>query len=131
MRLAAMILIFMLVLGTLMHPYSPASVNIHQMYKQCSQEDHDITPLDFVFEHLLNLEHIINFFEGENEQEHQPYQSMQSGVQQLVMDMPIYLSTLFLQCRLSVITPVYPCAATSFYRSRFNGSIFRPPTSVK
>jgi hypothetical protein len=117
----------MLGLGTLMHPYSLSSVNIHEMYQQCSQEDHDITPLDFVFEHLLNLEHIINFFEGENEQEHQPYQSAQPSAHQLVMAMPIYLGAPVLQHRLYAIPPVYPCAATSFYRSLFLGSVFRPP----
>lgn len=43
------------------------SCNLEEQYKQCSHEDHDITPLDFVFEHLLNLESIVNLFEGEHE----------------------------------------------------------------
>lgn len=97
------------------------------MYHQCSLEDHDITPLDFVFEHMLNLEHIINFFEGEQEQEHHPYQSVQSNGQPLVVAMPVYMYTPVLRRQVFADPPVYPSAATSFYRSLFLGSVFRPP----
>jgi hypothetical protein len=56
--------------------------NMEEQYEQCSREDHDITPLDFVFEHLLNLESIVNLLEGEHEyvgddQPHLPFQNLE------------------------------------------------------
>lgn len=52
--------------------------SLSDMYTNCRTEDPDITPLDFVFEHLLNLGSIIESFEhhdknNEKEIPHQPY----------------------------------------------------------
>lgn len=58
--------------------------NLEEQYQQCSREDHDITPLDFVFEHLLNLESIVNLIEGEHEyaggdSPHSPFSSKETA----------------------------------------------------
>jgi len=50
------------------------------MYTSCKTEDPDITPADFVVEHLLNLGKIIESFESHDKGEkkefpHQPYRS--------------------------------------------------------
>lgn len=59
-------------------------LNFKEQYEQCSHEDHDITLLDFIFEHILNLETIVNLFEGENEytngdSPHVPFQQLEAS----------------------------------------------------
>lgn len=109
--------------------------DLSEMYSQCSMEDHDITPIDFVFEHLFNLESIVNILEGEHEyqmddQAHQPFLAAQS--------MPLVLSAppcsfQFDVCNkafLSTEKRLYPISNANTYLSRFYANIFRPPIAV-
>jgi hypothetical protein len=75
MRFAVMLMMLYYSLGSLFFPTGSLSytLNLREMYRQCSLEDTDITPVDFVFEHLLNLEDIIAHFEHE-EHEDKPHQ---------------------------------------------------------
>ena len=57
-----------------------------KMYQHCKSEDPDINLLDFVGEHLLNLENILDHFDhdkedGKKEQPHQPYNFSINAVQ--------------------------------------------------
>ena len=105
--------------------------NLHERYHHCSLEDHDITPLDFVFEHLLNLESIVNFIEGEQDylpgdHPHNPAQAAQSAAQVAVV-MPGAIKFEINE------HPVFPevikhCAGKGVvYLSSFQTDIFRPP----
>lgn len=109
--------------------------NLSEMYAQCSIEDHDITPLDFIFEHLLNLESIVNLFEGEHEYHmgdhpHEPMQSAQSSA-------PIQLALPnHIDFEVSKVHPLYPEEIThtmrrdAFYIHSFHADIFRPPIAA-
>lgn len=104
----------------------PSSFNFKEMYQQCAAEDHDITPLDFVFEHLLNFECIINLFEGESEDEHQPFHTVESATPfAVVIPRPITLAfspQAYLADRIK-----YPLHNAIFLSSNFELDIFRPP----
>jgi len=134
----AVILLFLFYsAGTLLLPVSnfTPGVNLHEMYEQCSIEDHDITPLDFVFEHILNFEVIINFFEGEHEyvngdHPHEPYQSFQ----------PVSLFSFAITNAISFEfkgRQPFPAAKKAYflgkidiYLSNFNPDILRPPIAL-
>ena len=56
-----------------------AMQDLSKMYDQCKTEDPDIDAADFVFEHLLNLESVMDHFDADdvsekNEKPHQPFQ---------------------------------------------------------
>ncbi|MBL7712299.1 MAG: hypothetical protein JNL13_07550 [Chitinophagaceae bacterium] len=109
--------------------------DLYSMYAQCSNEDHDITPLDFVFEHLLNLESIVNLFEGEHEYHmgdhpHEPMQSAQSSVQ-VQLALPNHIDF-----EVHASQAVYPESIThtmrydAFYVHSFYADVFRPPIAA-
>lgn len=63
------------------------------MYQHCKEEDPDINILDFVGEHLMNLENIIDHFEHDeeqdkNEQPHQPYHFAASAAETMYIFSP-------------------------------------------
>lgn len=101
------------------------------MYAHCSDEDPDITPLDFVFEHLLNLEDVMHYFEDEDEDEegerpHEPFQITQSSSTYVVV-FPKKIE-LRLTPELVLADKIdYPINRDNFYYYNFNTDIFRPP----
>ncbi|HQV07067.1 MAG TPA: hypothetical protein PKW62_09925, partial [Chitinophagaceae bacterium] len=78
-KLLTIFLLFYYVFGSICLPLGDFSFmgRLSDMYANCQQEDPDITPTDFVFEHLLNFEILIDKFEHhsttENETPHQPF----------------------------------------------------------
>lgn len=133
MRLLTTISIFIVwSLGLIQPDVWSHSFDLHKMYEQCSYEDPDINPLDFVLEHLLNLEDVFEHIEGESsefedgELPHQPYQVTQSATtffvaipqQHIEMALPFNEQS-------EAIT--YPIKGTGFYCCDFNSGIFRPP----
>lgn len=127
MRVLAHILMFLHGLSFLLQPLgNPASMNFRDMYQQCRIEDHDITPLDFVFEHLLNFECVINYFEGENEEEHQPSQTIELSTP-IAVTIPKSVSINFSQQSYCPVRAIYVVHNTGFRSSNFNTEIFHPP----
>lgn len=96
------------------------------MYLQCSAEDHDITPLDFVFEHVLNFECVINYFEGEDEEEHQPFRTVESASPASVS---IPASLFICNSPIAYFSDrlTYPVRNTDYSSSEFSQDIFHPP----
>lgn len=82
-------------LGLVLFPLGDMSYlkELPEMYHECSHEEHDMTPDDFVFEHLFCLgaimEYIEDDFDEENEQPHQP-QFDHNPVQVHVTVSPVY-----------------------------------------
>lgn len=107
------------------------SFDLQKMYAQCAHEDPDIDPLDFVVEHLLNLEDILAFVEGEEESEpgelpHQPYQAIQSAAGFFVA-LP-KTASVFPPTVIEVSDVItYPPARGGFYYCDYNADVFRPP----
>lgn len=127
MKKVALLLMFLQIITFALQPTgTPASLTYQEMYQQCSQEDHDITPLDFVFEHILNFECIINLLEGESKEEHQPYQSVKS-FSQIAVTIPKPLHVHFSLPIDFAATVVYPAHTAAYYLSNFHVEIFHPP----
>lgn len=127
MRIVAHILMLLHGFAFLLQPMgNPTSMNFQEMYQQCSVEDHDITPLDFVFEHLLNFECVINYFEGEDQEEHQPFQTIEFSAP-IAVTMPKPLSIIFSQHSYDSERVVYTIENTKFCSSNFYADIFHPP----
>lgn len=132
MQKAAVILIMVILCLGLTQPGGYMQYcNLEEQYEQCSREDHDITPLDFVFEHLLNLESIVNLIEGEHEyagtdEPHMPFQTPESSPSVFLALPATYPDA---------ITPFlfphegvnYPIAGNNCFLSGFCADILRPP----
>lgn len=107
------------------------SFNLHKMYEQCSHEDPDIDPLDFVVEHLLNLEDILDYIEGEDdgyeegEIPHQPYQHTQLSTHSFVALPKTVIGIAISSPALNLIT--HSTFKNDFYHYNFHADIFRPP----
>lgn len=127
MRVFVCILMLLHGFSFLLQPIgNPASMNFREMYQHCSAEDHDITPLDFVFEHLLNFEFVINCIEGENEDEHQPFQTVESSGQ-IAITIPAVMSINFSQRLFSTDQTIHTIHNIGFHSSNFSADIFHPP----
>lgn len=107
--------------------------NLHEKYTQCSHEDHDLNPLDFIFEHLLNLETIVNFLEGEHEYEagehpHEPFQTAAQSISLVLITPPNTIQIDLEKCQFNFPKDVqYPFSNKGFYLSNYQDNIFRPP----
>lgn len=132
MRIAVIVLMIYYSFGTLFFPMGDLSyaLDLPDMYHRCSDEDPDITPADFVFEHLLNLEDVMAHFENGKEEEHEkPHQvSFSHGMAQVL----IITST---RPAPVLSNPAYhfpaqqqhPVIQDDFIASGCSPGIFRPP----
>lgn len=131
MRNAIIILvIFLLGIGLTQPNGILQPIDFKAKYAQCSHEDHDITVLDFIFEHLLNLEAIVNIIEGEHEYDfgdhpHAPFETIKS-IQETVATVPSYIFFKLSEFHFCDTTIKYP-SPTSDYLSGFCQDILRPP----
>ncbi|MBL7719094.1 MAG: hypothetical protein JNL72_09700 [Flavipsychrobacter sp.] len=131
MRNAIIILvIFLLGIGLTQPTGILQPIDFKAKYEQCSHEDHDITVLDFVFEHLLNLEAIVNIIEGEHEYDfgdypHAPFETIKN-VQETIATVPSFIFFELSELCFCETTIKYPYP-TSDYLSSFYTDILRPP----
>lgn len=130
MRKVALMLMLFQGIATLLQPIGDSrALNLREIYQQCSLEDPDITPLDFIFEHLLNLESIVDCFEGKNETgeaEHQIPQAVEFSVQIAV----IVLRTVQIDFQPQILFQEkikYPICRGDFCSSNFYTDLLRPP----
>lgn len=132
-KLAGIFILFFLALGLTQPSGFMQHCNLQQMYADCSAEDHDITPLDFVFEHLLNQESVVNLLEGEydcpmGDHPHDPFQASQAAAQVMVCVVP-QLNPFSIEKKAVTIVPEkeYFAYNSDFYSSVFLAAVFRPP----
>ncbi len=127
-----MLVIFLLGIGLTQPSGFMQRCDVRTMYHHCSVEDHDITPLDFIFEHFLNLESIVNIIEGEQEypsgdHPHNPFQTSQA------ISLITFVTPALLQfdvsgrCLFPYKKLVYFAGSSDGYSSRFHADILRPP----
>lgn len=127
------LIIFLLGIGITQPGGILQSFDVHERYAHCTTEDHDITPLDFVFEHLLNLESIVNLIEGEHhyngdDHPHDPFQLAQT-VLETTIGLPHRLS-FEMNYPLFVQGIQYPKQDQDIHLSQFYSSILRPPIAA-
>lgn len=113
--------------GTLCLPLGDFSVlqDLPQMYNHCkTTEDKDMTPFDFITDHLINIDCIFDKHDNGDEQKpHTPFQFHYSKIQ-----------TTFVvsQLEFSISKPILsknklPIYSEIFYHSEYIFKIFRPP----
>jgi hypothetical protein len=113
--------------GTFCLPLGDFSMltGLPQMYRHCkATEDKDMTPLDFVTDHLLNIDGLFDKHgNGDEQKPHSPTpyshhgQTILSLIPSITFSIPTYHHT--------AIKPVIP--STNFHLSDFISKILRPP----
>jgi hypothetical protein len=120
-------------MGNLLRPDSCMhTFSLHDMYAQCSLEDPDLTPLDFVFGHLLNLEDVMTFFEGEEpvedgERPHAPFRLVQTVFQYVVPVARPFNVVHPAPVILRSDKVIHPLCRQAAYCFQFHSDILRPP----
>lgn len=91
-KIASVILLAFYAIGAVFSPLGIFSCvsYVPAMYAQCTEEDPDIGTADFILEHLLCMENVVEFFEhgGENDRDDaqsRPFQSYQTVTQTVVV----------------------------------------------
>lgn len=126
-----LIILFMTIYfsGILLFPAGDISyaANIAGIYDHCKDEDPDINPADFIFEHLLNVPEFSEHGEREeNERPHQPVQQIVSG-QQVVVEVS---KPITFECNppiFSIQTIQYRLLGKTNIKSGYLSEIFHPP----
>lgn len=133
MKSIAIVLLTLHTLGSILLPGGDFSYmrSLPQMYQHCKAEDDDLDVKDFVVEHLLNLEDVLQFFEAGSEKEkndkpHQPYQHVAS------MQSPVIVARVFnfaikATSYTGMVKQTYPIRNEPELPSAFLSQIFRPP----
>jgi hypothetical protein len=101
-------------------------------YEQCQKEDWDLTPTDFIIEHLLNLEEVIECFETKStntSEKDKPHQANFSH------NIAPFFSLSVVQHKINTKPSIqfykkikYPIMDTANAASNFLSDIFHPPT---
>lgn len=123
----ALILIFYYLFGNLCLPYGDFSAlpDLSSMYRVCKATEHkDMTPFDFITDHLINVDGIFDHHSNGDEQKpHSPYQ-FHNQVSQSYFTLP--------EVKVTVEKPLQPIVEwiiikENFYSSCYSPQIFRPP----
>lgn len=99
--------------------------DISEMYRHCkATEDKDMTPLDFITDHLVNIDGIFDKHDNGDEQKpHEPQETQHQA------QPTIYFATYFAfslkQIQSMQVNPVMP--SDNFLSSDYISKIFRPP----
>lgn len=99
--------------------------DLPRMYQHCkATEDKDMTPFDFVTDHLLNIDGLFDKHDnGDTQKPHTPFQFHRTTMQTFVVAP---------QIKVSIRKPnagdhAIPLHAESVYTSGYSSSVFRPP----
>ncbi|MDZ4758577.1 MAG: hypothetical protein SGJ10_10655 [Bacteroidota bacterium] len=102
-----------------------AIVDLPKMYEHCkATEDKDMTPFDFVTDHLINIDGLFDMHEdGDEQKPHSPVQLHCLFAQ---------ISIVTQQFLVSVAKPInfksnIPIYTENFYYSEYYSFVFRPP----
>ena len=126
-RSGILLLLSYYLLGTVCLPLGNFSfgVDLPEMYRHCKvHEDKNMTPLDFVTDHLVNIDGIFDsHFNGDQQKPHSPPPS-QHHPTQIVISFQPYISLSF---RPIVVTEKLALSTEALYSSGFYHKIFHPP----
>ena len=126
-QIAAILLLSFFAFGTLCLPQGDISAiaNLPKMYQHCkATEDKDMTPFDFITDHLINIDGL--FDKHDNGDEQKPHTPIQYHHVHGQIAFVIY------QFKISFNTPVKLISSIPIYTDRFyffdyNPFVFRPP----
>lgn len=114
--------------GTLCLPQSDFSVLplLPAMYRHCKAfEDKDMTPFDFIKDHLINIDHFFDPHEPDDEQKPHTPVNFHQQIPLIVISLPPVHSWVNFP---EVITNSRFMLYIQLYHFIFSSSIFRPPT---
>jgi hypothetical protein len=127
-KYTAFILLWYYSLGTILLPNADFSFlsNLSQHYSHClSTEDQDMDALEFITDHLINIDGIFDKHEGDDDQKpHKPFLSKTNTL--LVLPMPeIYSLQLIIEHPKKTQVVQY----ANLYKFLFSKDIFHPPST--
>lgn len=126
-RTVAIILLVYYLFGTLCLPRGNFSVmqDLPEMYRHCqATEDKDMTPLDFITDHLINIDCIFDKHDNGDEQKpHTPIQ-FNHAQQQVVFTAQQFIFSIIEPCIYKNEFHAYP---VDLYLYDYISRIFRPP----
>lgn len=126
-QLTTILLLSYFAFGTLCLPQGDFSAiaDLPEMYRHCKATEHpDMTPLDFITDHLINIDGI--FDKHENGDEQKPHQSnpKQHHGQTIISFVTYFTMTLV---QFHGVTAKLPNFSDHFLPSDYITKIFRPP----
>ena len=126
-RIGAILFTYFYLLGTFLLPMGNFSVlvNLPEMYRHCKTfEDKDMTPLDFITDHLVCLDSLIDSHnKGDDQKPHQPLPKSISTFQQPVF---LYFTFSMVKSNLEDTHITYGYLEMK-HPQKFYKSIFHPP----
>ncbi len=129
-RAVAILLLFILSVGTVFSPLGNMACTdyVPGMYARCIEEDPEINAADFVFEHLLNLESLLDFLEQDTDEDepYAPVNITQQVVQASVVVQQVLQPVFVSHDRLSA-DGAYALYRSPFYDNAFIDDVFHPP----
>jgi len=128
MKITASILLLIYYLsGTLLLPMGnfSAMLDLPEMYSHCkSTEDKDMTVVDFITDHLVNIDCILDKHDkGDEQKPHTPIPLNHTQIQ-VVFTAQQFIVSLIKPC---IIENEYPVFIDNFYLSGYIPEIFHPP----
>jgi len=99
--------------------------DIPEMYRHCkATEDKDMTPLDFITDHLVNIDGLFDKHEnGDDQKPHTPIQNQHHG--QTTISFATYFSFSTIHFQIKEVNP--SISSDNFSPSDYISKIFRPP----
>jgi hypothetical protein len=100
--------------------------DLPEMYRHCkATEDKDMTAIDFITDHLVNIDELFdNHQNGDEQKPHQPIQNNHHGLTTASFISEFTFS--ITQFQPTIEKPLF--SSVNFFRSDYFSKIFRPPT---
>lgn len=122
------ILFFYYSLGTICLPMGnfSAIAELPEMYRHCkATEDKDMTPFDFITDHLINIDGL--FDKHDNGDEQKPHQPIQNEHYSQLIAFQFVSAFTFCATNFFVEKNINPIRSDNFIPSDYISKIFRPP----
>lgn len=103
--------------------------DLPEMYRHCkANEDKDMTVLDFVTDHLINIDGI--FDKHENGDEQKPHSPIQNQHTSQVVSFQFPTAFIFKTANIFCKTETFLSLSANFFPSDYISNIFRPPMTA-
>jgi hypothetical protein len=126
-RLISIALLSYYLLANLCFPQGDFSAlsDLPEMYRHCKvTEDKDMTPLDFLTDHLINIDGLFDKHDnGDQQKPHAPFHFHHLQVQNYFTLHELRTT----KTNISFVQNIIPIYRENSYRTNFHSQVFRPP----
>ncbi len=130
-RSAIILMLCYYITGTIVMPMGDFScmLDVPKMYSECRLEDDDLNPVDFVFEHLLNLDDLEEHLKAAGTSQDKPHTPKYTHTITPVFS--VCATPLVLQWKQPSPSrrESYPLLSHDFIPSGYFSAVFRPPVA--